>query len=196
MVAFTEREQPRSDPVQNASTAQAPVDSQATTTETEIAAPPLDTSRGVTADIAGEAQSEDPPLQFREPAPFIASKLYNPESLTLNEAQLATLNSLLREINSSDSDIKSKLHGAAARRVPDMLANGYAHVDPGNGQVERIGPKQLRVFFHSNGLQYYFDVDRNQFAELDTIIAERDQLLATGATLVKEFFTTLPKREK
>lgn len=181
------------EPLQSATAMQAQAQGQATNTSTALAAPPSNPSQRLIAETPIEAQAEQTPLQFRDPAPFIASKLYNPESLVPNPEQLAELNRLLSDIDNSVTELKSKLHGAAARRVPDMIADGYAQVNPGNGQVEGIGPKELRVFFHSNGQQYYFDVERNQYAELDAILAERDQVVVRGDALIREFFATASK---
>jgi hypothetical protein len=161
-----------------------------------LAQPPAGEEAHVAVMPSAESQHVLNATQFRDSSHFIDSPIYNPNSLTLNQEQLAALNQLLSDIDNSLRELKSKLHSAAARRVPDMIAHGYVRVDPGNGEIDRIGPKELRVFCQANGLQYYFDVERNQFDDLDAILIERDELVETGSNLIKEFFLALPKGDK
>lgn len=132
---------------------------------------------------------------FRQPSLFIRSPVYNPRSIELDAMEAAELNRLLAEVDSTITELRTQMHAVGARRIPEALGLGWAKVDTGPSQVDRMGDKELRVFTQVDGVQSYIDFDRGQFSELDAVIAQRDEVIRSGHNLVVEFFADLHSKD-
>lgn len=131
---------------------------------------------------------------FRDPAWFIQSPDYNPARLELDAQQRTELDLILREVNSTLLDLRSRMHSVAARHMLEAFSLGLARAD--TGEADRIGDEELRVFTQSEGQQYYVDFDLGQFADLDVVIADRDAAILAGHESVVQFFSSLSSKEQ